>query len=203
MHKISKVNQTSASQTLTNAALTITVLLVGSATHAVDSKVNLAPPTAATTTTTTEYSQAGDAEIFAKIIALNEGEINAASKVEPKKIDAKVLGFAKKMDKEHNENLAKTKKLSDKLKITPQDTQAVKDMREKNQREVTTLDTLDGKALSIAYMEAMVQGHKAALSLIDDQLKIVKSEELKNHLTATRKHVAQHLVKAESIRNSL
>jgi len=48
-----------------------------------------------------------------------------------------------------------------------------------------------------------VKGHTEVLGMIDGQLlKAAKNDALKQHLTASRAHVAEHLEKAKSLQKS-
>ena len=55
-------------------------------------------------------------------------------------------------------------------------------------------------SISKAYIDAMVKGHTEALAVLDNKL-IPKAttQAVKDHLAATREHVAHHLERAESL----
>jgi putative membrane protein len=145
-----------------------------------------------------------DAEIIGLINAINENEINAAKAASKKETNQEVLGFADLMQKEHSKNMDKTLELGKKMNITPAESDAVKDEKQKGEKELSKLDQLNGDQFGKAYIDSMIKDHTEALNMIDkDLLKNVQSEELRTHLNDTRNHVSMHLDQAKKIKDDL
>ncbi len=142
----------------------------------------------------------GDAEILASVFAIDLNEVNAAAEAQRKKMSQPVLDFAKMLHEAHGTNMTKTMELGQQMGSSPAITATVEGMQKKGAGELAALVMLDGEEFERAYLTAMVKGHEEALSMIDGQLlKTVKNGKLREHLTATRAHVAHHLEKAKEL----
>jgi predicted outer membrane protein len=136
-----------------------------------------------------------DALALGLLAAVNEHEIAAAQQAESKKVSAPVLAYAQMMEKQHGDNLAKTKSLGS-LAATPE----VQAMKEKGKSDLEALGQKNGKDYETAYVDAMVSGHTEALALIDGRLlSLASAGPVKDHLTETRGHVATHLEEAKKL----
>lgn len=146
----------------------------------------------------------GDAEALAVLSAINQNEIDAANLALTKDVPIEVKEFAVMMQIQHKENLEKTRRLARQIKADDAEDPAVEDLRAKGKKEMTALASMDGRAFSEAYMEAMVRGHMDALDTLDARLlKIAEDGEVKRHLRDTRSHVARHLAEARKLRTGL
>ncbi|WP_241093091.1 DUF4142 domain-containing protein [Xanthomonas bonasiae] len=144
-------------------------------------------------------ASSGDDIALGLLGAVDKNEIAAAKQAQEKKVTGAVLEYAKMMEKEHSENLEKTKALG-----TLAETPDVKQLETKGEQELTTLGQKSGKDYAAAYIDAMIAGHKEALQLIDTQMMAAASTEpVKAHLTETKTHVEQHLAKAEAIKKAM
>ena len=142
-----------------------------------------------------DAAQTGDPLALGLLGAIDEHEIAAAKQAQDKDVTGDVLDYAKMMETEHGDNLAKTQSLG--TLATAPDVQAMKD---KGAKELKTLDMASGKAYEKAYIDAMVKGHQEALETIDGKMMpAATSDAVKQHLTETRTHVAAHLDKAKAI----
>lgn len=151
------------------------------------------PPAAAETPTTNNATD--DSLALGLLAALNEHEIAAAQQAEGKKVSAPVLAYAQMMEKQHGDNLAKTKTLGS-LASTPE----VQAMKEKGKSDLDALGQKTGKDYETAYVDAMVAGHTEALGLIDGRLlSLASAGPVKDHLIATRGHVVMHLEEAKKL----
>lgn len=145
-----------------------------------------------------------DAEALAWVMAVDNNEINAAQEAQKKKISQPVMDYAKMLEKEHSDNLQKTRDLSQSMNETPAETQAVEDLKAKGNDMLSSLSPKDGMDFEKNYIDAMVKGHTEALSMLDNQLiPNAKSQDLKNHLTETRQHVAMHLDRAKELQGNM
>ena len=138
-----------------------------------------------------------DALALGLLAAVNEHEIAVAQQAKSKKVSAPVLAYAQMMEKQHGENLAKTKSLGS-LASTPE----VQAMKDKGKSDLEALGQKNGKDYETAYVDAMVSGHTEALALIDGRLlSLASAGPVKDHLTETRGHVAMHLEEAKKLQS--
>ena len=145
-----------------------------------------------------------DAEALAWVMQVDNNEINAAQEAQKKKISQPVMDYAKMLEKEHSDNLQKTKDMSQSMNEMPAETQAVEDLKAKGNDMLSSLSSMDGMDFEKNYIDAMVKGHTEALSMLDNQLiPNAKSADLKNHLTETRQHVAMHLDRAKELQGKM
>ena len=155
-----------------------------------------APPEQAEATT-------GDADLLAQLRTIDETEVRAAAAAQQKNVTGPVLRFAKMMEQDHGRDIEDIARLSDSLGLTLSDTTTVDQLRAHGEETMTRLAPLTGDDFGRAYVSAMVNGHREALQLLDDSLKTVQSEEVRQHLSAVRDKVAQHLKEAERLQGSL
>lgn len=159
-------------------------------TPAPDASAPPAAPEPAATDSTKDDSLA-----LGLLAALNEHEITAAQQAQSKNVSAPVLAYAKMMEKEHGDNLTKTKTLGS-LASTPE----VQAMKDKGKSDLDMLGQKSGKEYESAYVDAMVSGHTEALALIDGRLlSLASTGPVKDHLMETRDHVVMHLEEARKL----
>lgn len=154
-------------------------------------------PTAAMASDTSRSTSTSKGDSFALglLAAVNEHEIAAAKQAKSKKVSGPVLDYATRMEKEHGENLTRTKALG----ALSNDAE-IRAQKVKGADELKTLGQQNGSAYAKAYMDAMVKGHEQALNLIDTKmLPSAATAPVKKHLTETRAHVANHLAAAKEI----
>lgn len=140
-----------------------------------------------------------DAAALALLATINQHEIDAARQAKSKNVDGDVLAFAEMMETEHGANLEKTRTLG-----AASDTPDATAMKEKGKAELDALAAKSGDEYEKAYMEAMVKGHEDALKAIDEKMMpMATREEVRQHLTDTRKAVETHLARAKEIAGNL
>lgn len=140
-------------------------------------------------------ASAGDSLALGLLGAINEHEIAAAKQAIGKSVSGDVLEYAQLMQKQHSENLAKTKTLGP-LSDGPE----IQAQKSKGAKELSTLGATPALAYAKAYIDAMVKGHAEALDTIDRKLlPAATSPTVKQHLNETRGHVAMHLETAKAI----
>ncbi|GEM_PF-1879719 len=161
-----------------------------------------APAAASGTSATTPASgstaqnpvQLNDAEILGCVLAVDENEVAAATAAEKKKMGSEAMAFAKMLRKEHKADEKKTRKLAKQIGAKPAESKTSEQLRTKGKEDLAALSSKEGADFEKAYIEAMVNGHTDALSLIDGTLiPNAKNEAVKNHLTEVRTHVSTHL----------
>lgn len=127
--------------------------------------------------------------------AINEHEIAASEQALSKNVTGEVADYARMMIEQHTENRTKTSALN-----PDEQAQLAQAQRQKSEQERATLDQQDGEAYTRAYVDAMVKGHTEALAMLDQQLiPAAQREEVRQHLTTTREHVARHLEEARAL----
>lgn len=156
--------------------------------------VDTSTPPATSETAATESTK-DDSLALGLLAALNEHEIAAAQQAQSKNVSVPVLAYAKMMEQQHGDNLAKTKTLGS-LASTPE----VQAMKDKGKADLDALGKKNGKEYETAYVDAMVSGHTEALALIDGRLLTLASTgPVKDHLVETRDHVVMHLEEARKL----
>lgn len=159
-------------------------------TPAADASAPPAPPETPAVDSTKDDSLA-----LGLLAALNEHEITAAQQAQSKNVSAPVLAYAKMMEKQHGDNLAKTKTLGS-LASTPE----VQAMKDKSKADLDALGQKSGKEYETTYVDAMISGHTEALALIDGRLlSLASTGPVKDHLMETRDHVVMHLEEARKL----
>lgn len=148
--------------------------------------------------------QKQDGEIIGILTVINSNEINAAKEAENRAVNADVKHYAQTMDKDHSENLQDVKKLTEKNHLNPVNSDEAASLQKDGQDELKELKSEPDDKFDLAYMEAMVDDHQEALTLIDTNLlKNVSNPDLNAHLQKTRDAVANHLQMAKDIVNKL
>lgn len=129
--------------------------------------------------------------------AINEHEIATSEQALAKGVTGPVADYARMMIDQHGQNRTQTSALG--ADADAQDAQA---QRQQAEQERATLDQLEGEAYSKAYVDAMVKGHSDALTALDQKLiPAAEREDVRQHLTTTREHVAQHLERARALQS--
>ena len=136
-----------------------------------------------------------DGEALGLLAAINEHEIAAARQAKEKQVDGEVLEFAELMETEHGTNQEKTQALG-----PAQDGPDIAAQKQKGKTELDALAAKSGDEYEKAYIEAMVKGHREALTAIDEKMiPRATRDDVKQHLTDTRNHVEMHLTRAKEI----
>lgn len=152
------------------------------------------PPAGATT------GAMSQGEALAMLMVINEHEIAAADQALAKEVAGKVREYANLMRSDHNRNMEDTRKLGG----TASTSTEVTTQRSKGETALRALDAQTGKAYEKAYIDAMVQDHGEALTMIDEKLLPAATDAtVREHLTATRTTVAGHLDRAKQLQTEL
>ncbi|RRN79043.1 DUF4142 domain-containing protein [Pseudoxanthomonas sp. SGD-10] len=138
-----------------------------------------------------------EASALGVLNAINEHEIVAGEQALAKGVTGATADYARLMIDQHTQNRTQTSALGPDEQS--QDAQA---QRQKGEQERDTLDDLDGEAYRKAYVDAMVKGHTEALEALDQKLiPAAEREKVRQHLSLTRDHVAQHLEQARALQS--
>ena len=143
-----------------------------------------------------------DAEALAIVSTINSHEILAAQRALRSGMGASAIEYAGMLLREHQANQAKTDDLILATGIAPSNTDAVIALKAKTQATRDRLDALEGDAFETAFIDAMVDDHRAALATIDDELLPRASPEVAEHLRTTRDHIALHLERARELKQN-
>lgn len=140
-----------------------------------------------------------DEEILGIVAAIDKNEIIEAKYVLKHHVDPAVKQYAEKLKSDHSQNLAEIMKLSKRIGHPMQSTDA-KNVKKDGQKELADLKKLKGNEMQTAYINNMIKGHEAGLSLIDEQLiPRAVNPDVKTFLQNTRQVVEQHLKAAKGI----
>ncbi|HEY4554951.1 MAG TPA: DUF4142 domain-containing protein [Lysobacter sp.] len=141
-----------------------------------------------------------EADAVGMLVAINEHEIAAAEQARSKNVKGRVLEYANMMHKEHTQNLQQTRALEGSAGVTAGTGGDVAAQRTKSEAKRTQLASLSGDAYERAYIDAMVQDHQEALTMLDQRLiPAAQNAALRQHLTMTRDAVARHLEQARAL----
>ncbi len=155
--------------------------------------------------TNQQASTPSDEDIAAIIEAINKSEVDAGKLAKSKAQSADVKSFAAMMISDHTTALNQETALVSKEHLTPNTSNSTcQSLTTDAQQQADSLQQKSGQDFDRAYMDAMVQGHQKALSMLDDTLiPNAKDAQLKAHLTAIRTHVEMHLRKAQAAQQHL
>jgi len=180
---------------------------------AADSQTTTTQPNAQTNTqtnSTTANTQAPatqdnskNAEIIAWVMTVDKSEIAAAKIVLKKKISEPVKKFAQMMISQHGKNLMRAKQLSHHMKVKPVEGSDAKSLKEDSEKEGKKLEGMtDG--VDKEYMNAMVDGHTAALKQVDDYLQAGdQNPKMQKFLKDTKEMISHHLDEAKKVQGNL
>jgi putative membrane protein len=127
--------------------------------------------------------------------AINAHEIAAGEQALRKGVKGEVAAFAQMMIDQHTDNREKTLALNPDASASDATAQ-----QRKGEAELAALEAKSGDDYARAYIDAMIKGHTEALDTLDTRLiPAATSEPVRQHLTATRGHVATHLEQAQRL----
>ncbi len=153
---------------------------------------------------TSKKLTSAEIESLATVAAIDKGEILVSEIAVNKKSDSDVMDYAKMMINMHGTNLTHIVEMANQFHVTSLASSAGSKIMSENAKDILTLGGLEGKEFDKAYIDAMVAGHQAALTMLDNQLlKTAKSPEIKQFLTDVRGVVTQHLDAAKKIQGNL
>lgn len=145
-----------------------------------------------------------DAQIAAIVVAANSVDIDAGKLAEKKGHDKQVKEFAKRMVTDHTGVNKQATELVTKLKVTPEENDTSKSLKDNGAKEMDKLKGLKGKAFDKEYVDNEVTYHQAVLDAIDKTLiPNAKNAELKTLLEKVRPAIDAHLQHAKHIQASL
>jgi putative membrane protein len=145
-----------------------------------------------------------DAQIAGIVVAANTVDINAGKLAEKKAHSKDVKAFAKQMVTDHTGVNKAATSLVTKLKVTPEDSDTAKSLKQGGDANIAKLKGLKGKDFDKAYVDNEVAYHQAVIDAIDKTLvPSAKNAELKDMLVKTRPAFVAHLDHAKMIQAEL
>ena len=161
--------------------------------------------TALLTLTAPVFAQApNDAQIASIVVTANQVDIDAGKLAETRASSADVKKFAQLMVTDHSGVNKQAVALVTRLKVTPQDNDTSKSLKEGGDKNLANLKTLKGAAFDKAYVDHEVAYHQAVLDAIDKTLiPNASNADLKALLVKVRPAIAAHLEHAQHLQASL
>ena len=151
------------------------------------------------------FAQApNDAQIASIVVTANQVDIDAGKLAETRAAKADVKQFAKLMVADHTGVNKQAVDLVTRLKVTPQDNDTSKSLKDGGDKNLASLKTLKGAAFDKAYVDHEVAYHQAVLDAIDKTLiPNASNADLKALLVKVRPAIASHLEHAQHLQASL
>ena len=145
-----------------------------------------------------------DAQIASIVVTANQVDIDAGKLAQTKATKPEVKAFGKQMVTDHTGVNKQATALVTKLKVTPQDNDTSKSLKQGGDDNLKNLRTLKGAAFDKAYVDHEVAYHQAVLDAVDKTLiPNAKNEELKALLVKVRPAFVAHLEHAKQVQASL
>lgn len=145
-----------------------------------------------------------DAQIAGIVVAANTVDIDAGKLAQKKTKNAEVKKFAKQMVTDHSGVNKQAVALVTRLKVTPQDSDLSKTLKQGGTDNLAKLKGLKGKEFDQAYVAHEVEYHQAVIDALDKTLiPSAKNAELKDTLVKVRPAFVAHLEHAKHLESSL
>lgn len=145
-----------------------------------------------------------DAQIAAIVVAANQVDIDAGKLAEKMSKNAEVKAFAKQMVTDHSGVNKQAVALVTKLKVTPQENDTSKSLKQGGKENMAKLRGLKGAEFDKAYVGHEVDYHQAVIDALDKTLiPNARNAELKDTLVKVRPAFVAHLEHAKSLQASL
>lgn len=156
------------------------------------------------TTVYAEPAAPNDAQIAAIVVTANTVDINAGKFAEKRSLNKEVKAFAKQMVTDHTGVNKQATALVTKLKVTPEENDTSKSLKEGGDANITKLKELKGKDFDKAYVDNEVTYHQAVIDALDKTLiPNAQNAELKKLLVNVRPAFVAHLEHAKHIQSSM
>ena len=155
-------------------------------------------------TTKAKTPALSDANIAAIVVAANNADIANGKQALTKAQSPDVKQFAQTMINDHTAVNQQATDLAGKLKLTPADNDASRNLTAAQDKARKDQAALSGKAFDKAYIDNEVTYHQAVLDTIDKALiPNAQNAELKALIVKVRPAIAAHLDHAKKIQASL
>jgi len=147
---------------------------------------------------------ADDGEVLGFIGAADELEVVSAITAGTKKLSSEAAKFSQMLHEAHGAHLVETLELGTQIGVTPLETHKIDAFRKKNAGVLAALVPLDGEDFERGYIDAKIKGHTELIEMIDSKLlSAASSDPVRQHVQATRDHLARHLEQAKALRPAI
>jgi putative membrane protein len=144
-----------------------------------------------------------DAQIAHIVVTANTVDIDAGKLAKSKSKNKEVKKFAQQMVTDHTSVNKSATDLVKKLKVTPEDNDTSKSLKQGGEENVTKLKSLKGKDFDKAYIDNEVSYHETVLNAVDKTLiPSAQNAELKALLEKVRPAFVAHLEHAKKIQST-
>ncbi|MGH8853790.1 MAG: DUF4142 domain-containing protein [Telluria sp.] len=145
-----------------------------------------------------------DAQIAGIVVAANNVDIDAGKLAQQRSKNAEVQKFAKLMVTDHTGVNMQAVALVTRLKVTPEDSELSKSLKQGGSDNLAKLRKLKGAAFDKAYVAHEVVYHQAVIDALDKTLiPNAQNAELKDTLVKVRPAFVAHLEHAKHLEASL
>lgn len=145
-----------------------------------------------------------DAQIASIVVMANQVDIDAGKLAASTSTNSEVKKFAQLMVTDHTSVNKQAIDLATRLKVTPEDNDTSKSLKEGGEKNIATLKGLKGAAFDKAYVDHEVAYHQAVLDAVDKTLiPNARNADLKALLVKVRPAFVAHLEHAKHIAASL
>lgn len=154
--------------------------------------------------TTFAQTAPNDAQIAGIVVTANTVDIDAGKLAQKQGSSKEVKAFARQMVTDHTGVNKKATALVRKLKVTPEDSDTSKSLKDGGDANLARLKGMKGKEFDKAYVDNEVTYHQAVIDALDKTLiPNAKNAELKTMLTNTRPAFVAHLEHAKHIQSTM
>jgi len=152
----------------------------------------------------TNTAAPSDAQIAAIVVAANDADIANGRMAQTKSGNSDVKSFGRMMVTDHTSVNDKAKALATQLNLTPQESDASRQMKATQDSLRSTLQGKSGAEFDKAYVSNEVELHQMVLNELDQNLiPNAQNAQLKQLLTDTRPAIAEHLQHARDLQQRL
>jgi putative membrane protein len=145
-----------------------------------------------------------DPQIAAIVVTANQVDIDAGKLATTKAHDKEVKAFAQQMITDHTGVNKQATELVTKLKVTPEENDTSRSIKQGGDDNLAKLKTLKGVDFDRAYIDREVTYHQTVIDALDKTLvPNAKNEELKALLIKVRPAFVAHLEHAKSLQGKI
>jgi putative membrane protein len=138
-----------------------------------------------------------DKDFLVKAATCNNAEIEISKLADNRSKSAQVKEFANTLVKDHKAAFEKTGELLKAHKLG-----VVTGLEKDTKDEISRLSKLEGAAFDQAFLQHMIQEHRKAISIVENQVKNGREADIRNHAKDMLPELQRHLNKAEELAKS-
>lgn len=142
-------------------------------------------------------------QIVKDVMVADHGEIATAKIATHRSMNRTVRRYATYLYNEHTRCAHKIAKLAKKAKIHPEDSAYAKEIHAYYADEKKSLEAAPRREFDKTYINATIKDHQHALDFIDRSINDSTNEMLTADLKKARVHIANHLAKAQHIKQQM